>query len=154
MGVTTKDAAISALEDKLAALEKLVGGGSSADDIANEFAAVRDAIVSVEAAMDAERSRIDAMFAKADARYDELAATVAALKSPPRPLPGPDAPGASCGNGGAACIPEISTGGDSGLNLELTTPAGSVVVNTPYCSSIDLCDMSRDVEALMNKFGA
>ena len=47
---------------------------------------------------------------------------------------------------------EANADGASGINLNLVAPAGGVVVKSSFCEEIDLCDLSRDVGALMLKF--
>lgn len=83
----------------------------------------------------------------------KLTAALEALQAPPERPPLTSNPGASCSD--EACSPSVessqSDDGENG-NLELVAPGGGVVVKSSLCPTIELCDLSRDVQALMLKF--
>lgn len=161
----TADPNIEALQQKLADLQKLLeGDGNSADDLVAEIQLIKDALTATDAGMVKERKRVDAKFAElsdglktANDNNAKLTFMLKTLQAPPKRPPLTENPGATCkGSSGAACSPSVQSSGDldggSGGNLELVAPSGGVVVKSSYCNTVDLCDLSRDVEALMLKF--
>lgn len=48
------------------------------------------------------------------------------------------------------CAPEVSSNGES---LQLNARGGSIVLETAECQATDLCDLAKNVKALLSKYG-
>ena len=87
----------------------------------------------------------------ANIRIDELLAAMEAATS--GPLARPDATGdATRCSSPAQCPPSVESAG-SGADLALRAAGGKVLFESDDCAETDLCELSRDVQAILAKFG-
>ena len=87
----------------------------------------------------------------ANANIAMLMADLKKVQAVPQRGPATRTPAVSCST--SPCAPSVQAGGEDSSYLELVAPSGGVVVKTGLCEPIDLCDLSRDVQALLGKFG-
>ena len=87
----------------------------------------------------------------ANTRIDELLAAVEVATS--RPLARPDATGdpSRCSSP-PQCPPSVDNAG-SGVDLSLRAEGGKVLFESAECAEIDLCELYRDAQAVLAKFG-
>jgi len=96
--------------------------------------------------IDAQQQTIEAL----QQQVDSLTAVVnQLLNAPERPAPAQR----GCGDDPldpAPCAPAVVRGGDADLTLR--AGGGTVVIESKDCGRTDLCELSRDVHALLAKF--
>ena len=87
----------------------------------------------------------------ANTRIDELLAAVEVATS--GPLARPDATGdpSRCSSP-SQCPPSVESAG-SGADLSLRAEGGKVLFESAECAETDLCELYRDVQAILAKFG-
>jgi len=144
---TTTNTNVQALEQKLQELQESVNsGGNNTQTITKEITLIQGSLKLVDDGMKAQAAEVSALTKSRDAavaRMDALEKVVASLLEAPKR---PDRINDGCSD----CTPSVEA---SGKDLVVRAEAGSISFAPRFCAPVDICDLSRDVAAIMDKFG-
>ena len=128
------------LQQKLAALTEKIGASDTPTKA--EIEDLGDALLMTTEHMDALANRQIKLEARLDAQ-EELLQTLAA-----RPARAPQN-GVGCEPGSDECAPAIAA--TSAGDLVITAKDGSVKFETGECAETDLCELARDLKAMLGR---